>query len=444
MNRQAEHKPASVPVAQQAGAAHPVWRCAKPCVWTVRMLTTLFEGVKGGKWFRLIDKVFSKRNLLAAYQQVARKRGAAGIDHVTTDEFGARLPENLQQLSSALKSGTYRPQTIRRVHIPKPGTSETRPLGIPTVRDRTVQAAIVNVIEPIFERDFAEHSYGFRPGRSCKDALRRVDELLKAGYVHVVDADLKGYFDSIPHAALMDCLKRTISDGRVLSLIQAFLQANILDGTDEWTPKSGAPQGAVLSPLLSNIYLDPLDHLLAQSGFEMVRYADDFVILCRSPELAVRALEIVGNWVADNGLTLHPTKTQVVDSRTNSFSFLGYEFHGTKHWPRKKSLQQLKGSLKRKTRRTSGDSLEWIIADVNRTLRGWFCYFQHSTRSSVYRDLDSWLRMRLRSLLRRRAGGHGVARDQTASFTWPNAFFAERGLFSLATAHAKACRSSRR
>ena len=408
------------------------------------MLTTLIEGVKGGKWFRLIDKVFSVRNLLAAYQQVAKKRGAAGIDQVTTDEFGARLPENLQQLSSALKSGTCRPQTIRRVHIPKPGTNETRPLGIPTVRDRTVQAAIVNVIEPIFERDFAEHSYGFRPGRSCKDALRRVDELLKAGYVHVVDADLKGYFDSIPHAALMDCLERNISDGRVLSLIQAFLQANILDGTDEWTPKSGAPQGAVLSPLLSNIYLDPLDHLLAQSGFEMVRYADDFVILCRSPERALRALEIVGNWVAENGLTLHPTKTQVVDSRTNSFSFLGYEFHGTKHWPRKKSLQQLKGSLKRKTRRTSGDSLEWIIADVNRTLRGWFCYFQHSTRSSVYRGLDSWLRMRLRSLLRRRAGGRGVARDQTASFTWPNAFFAERGLFSLATAHAKACQSSRR
>jgi len=195
---------------------------------------------------------------------------------------------------------------------------------------------------------------------------------------------------------------------------------------------------------LSNIYLDPLDHLLAQSGFEMIRYADDFVILCRSPELALRALDIVGNWVAESGLTLHPAKTQVVDSRTNSFSFLGYEFHGTKHWPRKRSLQQLKGSLKRKTRRTSGDSLEWIIADVNRTLRGWFEYFQHSSRRSVYRDLDSWLRMRLRSLLRRRAGGRGVARDQTASFTWPNAFFAERGLFSLATAHAKARQSSRR
>ena len=408
------------------------------------MLTILIQGMEGRKWFRLIDKVFSERNLFAAYQQVAKKKGAAGVDHVTTEEFSRQLPENLRQLSGALKDGTLRPQSIRRVHIPKPGANETRPLGIPTVRDRVVQAAIVNVIEPIFERDFAEHSYGFRPGRSCKDALRRVDRLIKAGYVHVVDADLKGYFDSIPHAALMTLLEAKIADGRVLSLIASFLQANIMDGTDEWTPESGAPQGAVLSPLLSNIYLDSLDHLMAQSGFEMVRYADDFVILCRSPEDAMRALDVARNWVADHGLTLHPTKTQVVDSRTSSFMFLGYEFHGAKHWPRKKSLQKLKATLRKKTRRTSGDSFEWIIADVNRTLRGWFHYFQHSTRRGDYQSMDGWLRMRLRSLLRRRAGGRGVARDQTASFTWPNAFFAKRGLFSLATAHRRASQSLRR
>jgi RNA-directed DNA polymerase len=197
MTRRAEDPPATVPLAQQAGAApaaqvHPVWASAKPCVWTARMLTALITGVEGGQWFRLFDKVFAERNLLAAYQQVAQKKGAPGVDHVTVEEFGRQMPENLWQLSDALKAGTYRPQAIRRVHIPKPGTNETRPLGIPTVRDRVVQAAVVNVIEPIFERDFAEHSYGFRPGRGCKDALRRVDELLKAGYVHVVDADLKG------------------------------------------------------------------------------------------------------------------------------------------------------------------------------------------------------------------------------------------------------------
>jgi RNA-directed DNA polymerase len=439
-----EDTPATVPLAQQAGTAIRLWRSAKPCVWTMRMLTTLITGVEGGKRFRLFDKVFAERNLLASYQQVAQKKGVPGVDHVTAAEFGGQIPEAIWQLSDALREGTYRPQAIRRVHIPKPGTNETRPLGIPTVRDRLVQAAIVNVIEPIFERDFAEHSYGFRPGRGCKDALRRVDQLLKSGYVHIVDADLKGYFDSIPHARLMARLGTKIADGRVLSLIESFVQANILDDAQEWTPEAGAPQGAVLSPLLSNIYLDPLDHLVAQSGFEMVRYADDFVILCRTAEDAACALELVQRWVAENGLTLHPTKTRIVDARTEIFAFLGYDFRGEQHWPREKSLKKLKTTLRKRTRRTSGDSLTFIVKSVNPTLRGWFAYFQHSTRRAVYRDVDSWVRMRLRSLLRRRQGGHGVARSKSASVKWPNRFFAELGLFSLQRAHAEVCQSSRR
>jgi RNA-directed DNA polymerase len=444
MSRRVEDSSAIVPLAQQAEAAHPLWRCAKPCVWTMRMLTTLIEGVEGGKWFRLFDKVFAERNLLAAYQQVAQKKGAAGVDHVTVRQFERQLPEAIWELSDQLRGGSYRPQAIRRVHIPKPGRTETRPLGIPTVRDRIVQGAVVNVIEPIFERDFAEHSYGFRPRRGCKDALRRVDELLKAGYVHVVDADLKGYFDSIPHDRLLERLKTKIADGRVLSLIAVFLQANVMDGLQQWTPESGAPQGAVLSPLLSNIYLDPLDQLMAQAGFEMVRYADDFVVLCRTSEEAARALDAVQRWVADNGLTLHPAKTRTVDVRTDGFDFLGYRFEGQQHWPRTKSVKKLKDALRSKTRRTTGQSLKATIASVNRTLRGWFAYFQHSSRRSLYKDLDGWLRMRLRSLLERRRGGRGVARSQRASSTWPNRFFAEHGLFSLATAHAQACQSSRR
>ena len=245
------------------------------------MLTTLEQGVEGGKWFRLFDKVFAERNLWAAFQQVARNQGAAGVDHVTVQEFERQLPDSVWDLSDLLRSGGYQPQAVRRVQIPKPGSNETRPLGIPTVRDRVVQAAVVNVIEPIFERDFAEHSYGFRPGRGCKDALRRVDELLRAGYVHVVDADLKSYFDSIPHDRLMARLETKIADGPVLKLIASFLHAEILEEATQWTPQSGAPQGAVLSPLLSNVYLDPLDHLVAASGLEMVRYADD----C-APEMA--------------------------------------------------------------------------------------------------------------------------------------------------------------
>lgn len=345
-------------------------------------------------------------------------------------------------MSHRIRTGTYWPQAIRRVYIPKPGSHETRPLGIPTVRDRVVQKAVVNVIEPIFERDFAEQSYGFRPGRGCKDALRRVDALVKAGYVHIVDADLKSYFDTIPHERLLDRVKEKISDGSVLALIESFVKAKILEEMTEWTPTAGAPQGAVLSPLLSNIYLDPLDHLMARSGIEMVRYADDFVVLCRTPEDAQSALETIQDWVGENGLTLHPTKTKVVDVRREGFDFLGYHFRGMKHWPREKSLRKLKDAIRAKTPRKSGKSLQCVIADVNRTLRGWFAYFQHG-RPRIFGRLDGWLRQRLRAMLRKRhkQRGHGRGWDHRR---WPNAFFAKHGLFSLAKAHDLACQSSKR
>jgi RNA-directed DNA polymerase len=406
------------------------------------MLTTLIEGVEGGKWFRLFDKVFSERNLLAAFQQVAANGGAPGVDHVTVRMFERQLPDSVWELSDRLKAGAFQPQAIRRVHIPKPGTRETRPLGIPTVRDRVVQAAIVNVIEPIFERDFAEHSYGFRPGRGCKDALRRVDQLLKDGYIHVVDADLKGYFDSIPHDRLMDRLKEKIADGPVLSLIEAFLKADIMDEAGAWTPEAGAPQGAVLSPLLSNVYLDPLDHLAARLGFPMVRYADDFVILCRTPDEAQRALALVQEWVTENGLTLHPTKTRIADARTEGFDFLGYHFRGAKHWPRKKSLQKLKDTLRAKTKRTSGRSLQCTIADVNSTLRGWFAYFQHSL-PNTFAAVDRFVRQRLRAILKKHHKRRGCAKGRDFQ-RWPNAYFAEQGLYSLVAAHVSVCQSLRR
>lgn len=447
MTRPAESKPAKVPLAQQAGATrpqedHPLWRWVQPCVWTTRMVTTLIQGVEGGKWFRLYDKVFSERNLLAAFQQVAQNDGAPGVDQVTVRDFARQLPDSIWELSDLLKTGTFQPQAIRRVHIPKPGTNETRPLGIPTVRDRVVQGAVVNVIEPVFERDFAQHSYGFRPGRGCKDALRRVEELLQAGHVHVVDADLKGYFDSIPHDRLMERLEEKIADGAVLKLIEQFLQANILDGLKEWMPLAGAPQGAVLSPLLSNVYLDSLDHLLADAGCQMVRYADDFVILCRTADEAQRALELVRSWVTENGLTLHPTKTRIVDTRSDGFEFLGYHFRGTHHWARDKSIQKLKDTLRQKTRRTSGESLQFIIANVNRTLRGWFAYFQHS-RPFVFERLDAFVRQRLRAILRKRSHRRGCPKGYDYH-RWRNAFFAEQGLLSLVAAHASVCHSSPR
>lgn len=406
------------------------------------MLTALEVGVKGGKWFSLMDKVYSERNLHAAFQKVAANDGAAGVDHVTIDDFECRLIPNLRQLGESLRLGTYEPQAIRRCWIPKPGSREMRPLGIPTVRDRVTQAALRHVLEPIFEREFAEQSYGFRPGRGCKDALRRVDELLKAGHVVVVDADLKSYFDTIPHDKLMARVREKVSDGRVLARIEAFLKAGIMDGLDEWTPEQGSPQGAVISPLLSNIYLNPLDHHMAEQGFEMVRYADDFVVLCRTPEDAERALAVIRQWVQDNGLVLHPTKTRIVDERSDGFDFLGYHFNRGRKWPRAKSLAKLKDAIRSKTRRTNGRSLEATITDVNRTLRGWFEYFKHSLKTT-FRSVDGYVRGRLRSILRKRTKRRGRARGADHQ-RWPNAYFAERGLFSLVTAHGTACRSSLR
>jgi RNA-directed DNA polymerase len=443
MSDTTEQQPEAVPGgAIRAGEIHLRWGWVEPTVWTERMLTALEQGVKGGRWFSLIDKVHPERNLNAAFCRVADNQGAAGVDHVTVTMFQDRLEAELKDLSNALRTGTYCPQAIRRHYIPKPGTKERRPLGIPTVRDRVVQTALRQVLEPIFEHDFAAQSYGFRPRRGCKDALRRVDELLKNGYTHVVDADLKSYFDTIPHDRLLALVSKKVSDGKVLNLIEAFLQQGVMDGLVEWTPEEGTPQGAVISPLLSNIYLDPLDHLMADRGVEMVRYADDFVILCRSAEDAARALEMVQQWTAQAGLTLHPTKTRVIDAGTEFFDFLGYRFEDGTRRPRPKSLDKFKETIRAKTSRSSGESLFTIITTLNPTLRGWFEYFKHSHKWT-YSPLDKWIRMRLRSLLRNRLGLEGRGRGADHQ-RWPNAFFAKHGLYSLKQAHERASQSSLR
>jgi RNA-directed DNA polymerase len=397
------------------------------------MLAALEQGVRGGRWHTLIDKVYALPTLRAAFARVKANRGAPGVDHVTVAMFEARRDANLAALSEALRTGTYRPQAIRRHWIPK-GPHERRPLGIPTVRDRVVQTALRLVLEPIYETTFAPHSYGFRPQRSTKQALRRVVSLLRAGYRYVVDADLQAYFDSIPHAPLRASVRAKVSDGRVLALVDVFLQQPIFEGLAQWTVDEGTPQGAVISPLLANLYLDPLDHAVAAAGFEMVRYADDFVILCRTAEDAQQALALVQRWTATAGLRLHPEKTHLVDMHPpGGFDFLGYHFDRDHRWPRQKSLKKLKDAVRQKTRRTNGQSLAVIIDDVNRTLRGWFAYFKHS--HGTFDGLDSWIRMRLRSVLRKRLHLRGRSRVRDPQ-QWPNRFFAAHGLFSLAHAHA--------
>jgi RNA-directed DNA polymerase len=400
-------------------------------VWTERMLSALGNGVKGGKWYSLIDKVYASATLETAWTKVQANNGAAGVDGQSVERFAVKADEYLSELTTALREESYRPQAVKRVEIPK-GDGRKRPLGIPTVKDRIVQQAVRLAIEPIFESGFCDGSYGFRPGRGCHDALREVDRLLKEGYTHVVDADLQSYFDTIPHERLMARIEERVSDGRVLDLIRGWLKAEIMQGLDRWTPDVGSPQGAVISPLLANIYLDPLDRLMAEHGYPMVRYADDFVILTRSHAEAEAALALVRAWVATNGLILHPAKTRIANCRKkgNGFEFLGYRFERGRRDVRKKSLDKLKETIRAKTKRTRGQSLAFVIVDLNRTLRGWFGYFKQA-HPSIFRQLDGMIRRRLRAMLRKqtRRSGFGIAR--TDHQRWPNAYFANAGLFAL-------------
>lgn len=328
-DRPTEGQPEAVPErARRAGEVRARWAWTEPTVWTERMLTALEVGVKGGQWYSLRDKGYTQPNLRAAFTRVKANQGAAGVDHQTIEAFARDLEANLAKLADELREGTYRPQAVRRHWIPKPGKpQEQRPLGIPTVRDRVVQAALDNVMAPIFEREFAAQSYGVRPQRGGKEAVRRTAQLLKAGFTYVVDADLQSYFATIPQERLLEQVRTKISDGKVLTLIEAFLKQGVLEAGKHWTPEAGTPQGGVLSPLLANLSLDPLDHAMAQAGYEMVRYADDFVILCRSEEEAQRALAQVRQWTTQAGLKLHAAKTRLVNAQqTGGFDFLGYHF----------------------------------------------------------------------------------------------------------------------
>lgn len=404
------------------------------------MLATLERGIKGGKWFSLIDKVWKMENLQSAAEKVAQGKSPRKPDGRKCHRYLEQSQWRLPQLQEKLKAGDYQPKPVQRVWIPKLGSQELRPLGVPAVEDRVVQTALRNVLEPVFEHTFAEHSYGFRPGRGAKDALRRVQQLLDTGNVWVVDADIKGYFDNIPQDKLLAAVSQHVSDGKVLELLQCFLEQGVMESGKGWRPtENGTPQGAVISPLLANIYLNPLDHQMAAQGREMVRYADDFVILCASREEAQGAMEAVRVWAQAAGLTLHPTKTRIVDAtQKGGFDFLGYHFERGYRWPRPKSLDKFKEAIRQKTGKLRSGSLSDITEDINRTLRGWFEYFKHS-HWTTFAPLDSWIRQRLRTILRKRHKGKGLARGRDHQ-RWPNAYFAELGLISLTTARMKASR----
>jgi RNA-directed DNA polymerase len=417
------------------------WLWVEAAVWTVRMLAALVNGVKGGKWFSLMDKIYAGRTLQSAWQRVKSNKGAAGIDRISIERFEGQAEQYLQELQQQLKAGTYQPQAVRRVNIPKAGGG-TRPLGIPTVKDRVVQMAIKLVIEPIFEQTFRDSSHGFRPERGCKDALREVDAWLKAGYNWVVDADIKGYFDNISHALMMNKVEQHIADKALLNLLEAYLKQDIMVDGESWKANKGTPQGAVLSPLLANIYLNDLDYLIGEK-YRMVRYADDFVILTTSEAEAEKALTEVRQWMESHHLELHPDKTRIVNEtdNPNGFDFLGYTFRKGMRFVRKKSRMAMRDKIRLHTRRSQGVGIITVIEKLNPILRGWFNYFKHVKKSEL-KAMDGFVRRRLRSILRKyqkKEGGTG--RNILDHQQWTNAYFASLGLFTMYEAHAEASRS---
>jgi RNA-directed DNA polymerase len=441
----AEQRPGAVPSrATHDGETQGRWPWVEPSVWTARMLTALEEGVKGGQWYSLIDKVWNLDNLRAATDKVVGNAGAPGVDGQTTAQFDAQRDEQLRRVQSGLRDGSYRPSPLRPQKIPKPGTNKHRVLSIPTVRDRIVQTALRHVLEPIFEARFLACSYGFRPGRSAQQALDAVEEGLKEGKVWVVDADIEDFFGTISTDLVRAELAEQIRDGRVLDLVDYFMAHAGMAARQTWQPTQGIAQGAPLSPLLAKVHLHPVDTSLVAQGLAVVRYADDLVVLCTAEAEAQQALELLRQTLAARGLRLHPDKTRVVNATVEGFDFLGYHYgpnprspkNEIRRRPRDKSLRSFKDRVRGLTRRLSGVALETTIQHLSPVLRGWWNYFRRS-EAWVMKELDGWIRRRLRAIVLAHEGRRDRSAHGTINQRVPNAELTRLGLFSLSGALAR-------
>jgi RNA-directed DNA polymerase len=350
---------------------------------------------------RVMEAICERSNMQAALRQVRANKGSPGVDHMTVDELPGFLHEHWPAIKERLLSGEYEPQPVRRVEIAKPGSPETRKLGIPCVLDRLIQQAVLQVLQPRWDATFSESSYGFRPGRSAHQAVAQAQTYLQQGYAYVVDIDLEKFFDQVCHDRLMSELAGRIADKRVLKLIRTYLRAGILENGLVTVPTAGTPQGGPLSPFLSNCVLDELDKEMERRGHRFVRYADDSNIYVKSERAGRRVMESVSHFITQR-LKLRVNAAKSAVDKPQQRTFLGFTFTGGKNPARRKlapkAVARFKAQVRELTRRTWGISLEERIRRLSRYLKGWREYYGYCETPAVLRDLDSWIRRRLRAV----------------------------------------------
>ena len=375
----------------------------------------------------MIEEVYKRENLIKAFNLVKKNKGSFGIDKISIAKYEQNLEDNINRVQRLLVTGEYKPQPVKKVLIPK-SNGKYRPLGIPTVGDRIVQQSLLAAMQPTFEKIFSINSYGFRPNKSAIQAINRVQEHLEDGYEYIVEADIKDFFGQLSQQRLICKVKEEIKERPILALIWKFLKSGVMEEGEIKKAISGTPQGGVISPLLANIYLNDFDHKIEKAGYKLVRYADDFVILCKSVNQAVSAMKMVQDLIKSMKLELAPEKTGITEYK-RGFDFLGYRFqksYGKKYRrPTKKALKAFKDKIRHKTRRQQPKNVAMVVKEVTPIIRGWGNYFRYGNNKMRFKELDSWIRMRLRSFIKKKKWPSGL------NWMYPNDHFEKLGLVSL-------------